>query len=229
MCPAASTIALSICDPLRDDCGDGYKCSPRWFEQDGEALPLDYACVSVVANAKAVGEPCTIDGAPGSPCDDCDASSRCWPGRDGFVCTAICEGDRVDTQCPDGTACAWLWDANFLMCTPTCDPLASDCGEGFGCVPTSSDAFVCFPALVGDTAALDEPCIATGERPCADGLVCVDAAMVGPRCAGEDGCCRPSCDLAAPRCADDEACIAYLDERAPRAYADLGWCAASTR
>jgi hypothetical protein len=147
-----------------------------------------------------------------------------WLG--GLACAAICEGSRADLQCPDGTACAFMWDANFLLCVPICDPLMPECGEGFGCVATLRGDFVCFPALVGEPALVDEPCIAEGEQPCADGLVCIDAVMIGPACEGQSGCCRPACDLDAPACAQDETCVAYLEDRVPLEHADVGWCSA---
>jgi hypothetical protein len=211
------------CSVLQQDCRDDHKCSPSWWEHEGQALPQGELCVRVAARPNGLGEPCTIQNHPGSACDDCDASTRCWPAAEGHTCVAFCSGHELDLQCPHDTACAWMWDAYFPLCLPRCDPLVPSCGDGFGCVLTQREDFICFPALVGDPAGFDEPCISEGKQPCAEGLTCISAAVLGDACTAEHGCCRPICDLAAPDCDSLESCVPLLDDPAPE-HLTLGVC-----
>jgi hypothetical protein len=222
LCNQDELPQLTRCDVLTQDCARDHKCSPRWAVIDDRVLPHGNACVPVASRAKALGEPCTVENHSGSPCDDCDASTRCWPGGDGHACVAFCSGQEPDFQCPQDTACAWLWGAYFPLCLPRCDPLVPSCGEGFGCVLTNLGDFVCFPALADEPATLDESCSGPA-KPCAEGSTCIPSTRLGDACTSEQGCCRSVCDLDAPNCDPTDSCIPFFEE-APPEHATLGIC-----
>jgi hypothetical protein len=221
LCGSDELLTAFPCSVIHQDCPDGRKCSPRWWEHDGRVVPNDAACVPIAERPKILGEACAIDGAAGSPCDDCDGSTRCWPDDQGHSCVAFCSGSRPDFTCPEDTACALMWNAYFPLCLPRCDPLVPTCGEGFGCVLTSLQEFVCFPALIDEPGALDQLCMF--ERPCAEGLTCIPASALANACASDFGCCRPWCNVADPSCARGDSCVPYFDDPPP-GHANLGVC-----
>jgi hypothetical protein len=222
LCEQNEALQLSMCSVLAQDCAADHKCSPWWWVNDDQIIPQGNACVPVAARTNALGEPCTSQTQSGSPCDDCDASTLCWPSADGYACVAFCSGQEPDFQCPEDMACAWLWNAYFPLCLPRCDPLVPTCGDGFGCVLTNLGDFVCFPSLFEDTATLDEPCSGPA-KPCVEGLTCVPSSRLGDTCTSEHGCCRPLCNLDTPDCEPADSCIPFFEE-APPEHATLGIC-----
>lgn len=126
--------------------------------------------------------------------DECQAGHFCAQG----VCSPFCRAGTV--ECAEGFCLepSVQGPEPFGVCTPPCDPLAPDCGEGRSCyVPIGAGAPGCAPT--GATPA-GQPC----DRPddCEDGHACA-----------EDGegelACRRICavDGSGPTCGVGEVCV----------------------
>ncbi|HUS68954.1 MAG TPA: hypothetical protein VMZ28_30670 [Kofleriaceae bacterium] len=140
------------CNPVtQQGCAEGEKCSwivaqvtPTFLGQtacvrDGN-VDLGGACSDncIEKGSTDIGEACSETNAPDSTStppvigtDDCKAGGVCINS----VCTEVCQGQ--DT-CGAENACVGYGDLftdfeDVGACSPTCDPLAQDCGEGKGC------------------------------------------------------------------------------------------------
>ncbi|WP_437908187.1 hypothetical protein WME95_10035 [Sorangium sp. So ce327] len=163
------------------------------------------ACCSGACVAGACAEACAPDGSVCGQSADC-CTGRCNAGicggcsSDGVACgsaDACCSGVCAQGVC-GGAACSHA----------PCEigaPLAADCGGGAAEL-CRFDPFCC-------TTSWDEICV--GEVPRLCGLVCVECAADGSRCASgeaccsgacEDGVCRPPCARDGQPCADSGEC-----------------------
>jgi hypothetical protein len=119
--------------------------------------------------------------APGSPYAGCEGDDKCEGGtfcdRDWKTCKPLCTDD---VGCSGGR-CLYATDGgedlDFKTCAAMCNPVAATkCGLGAACflLGTALDPiWDCGSSLgwkLGETACS----AAQGDRPCANGLVCID-------------------------------------------------------
>lgn len=140
------------CNPVtQQGCDAGEKCtwivaqvSPTFLGQtacvrDGN-VDLSGACMGmcIPRGSTEIGPECGDENAPDPTAippvigtDDCKAGGICV----NQMCRAICQGQG---SCGAEDACVGYGDLftdadDIGACSATCDPLAQDCGEGFGC------------------------------------------------------------------------------------------------
>jgi hypothetical protein len=187
--PIADIHGTVDCNPFQQDCAEGDKCVP--YASSGGTWDAN-KCVPVLGSQSA-GEPCTSDGIVEAT-DDCDATSFCWnveevDGEMLGTCFDFCQGSADMAECPEGYYCPISSDGAINLCFQTCDPIAQDCQDGFGCY-WGGVAFTCIFTV--------EPGIADGQpcgyvNDCLPGSYCIDASFI-PACTGP-ACCSPFCDL----------------------------------
>ncbi|WP_434417221.1 hypothetical protein [Nannocystis pusilla] len=224
-CPADFANPLE-CDPFAQDCPEGQKCSPQ--KSDGVAFDAT-RCVPVARDPGQPGEPCTVEGAPGSGIDSCDVGSTCWEVDEQTLagtCVPLCGGTPDAPECPADTTCVGFNDVLHL-CLPTCDPLAPACEAGDVCVPNPSapdGQFACVVDVSQDGGAEFEPCEFLNA--CDLGLACVDSGSATECDPMAFGCCVAYCDLTAPTCNGAGAeCLPWFDQgQAPSGLEDVGVC-----
>lgn len=213
----------ALCDPWKQDCGEGYKCT-AWAD-DGSTAWNSTRCVQVMENAGVPGDECSAEGGGVSGIDSCAAGSMCWdvdPETNKGVCVALCLGTPDAPLCEQGQACAIANDV-LNLCLPSCDPLAQDCAGDDLCLP-SGDGFLCVLDASGEEGQAFDAC--EYGNACDAGLYCVDA-VYGKECdANAAGCCLPFCDTTAPECPGaGQSCIAWYDaQQAPPGFETVGIC-----
>jgi hypothetical protein len=214
------------CDIWRQDCPDGWKCSPMAaYSRTWDTT----RCTPLADDPVQPGDPCTMEGSSKSGIDDCEVGSTCFFVDDDTLqgtCVALCEGNSMNPICEDpSTACSITHGENLVLCLPRCHPLASDCEGERPCVFVGQVA-VCWASAVpegegnyGDTCSY--------INSCNPGLFCGNPDHVSECEAGADGCCTPFCDLDEPTCPDEALgveCISFFGDDGPPEYADLGGC-----
>jgi hypothetical protein len=208
-----------VCDTWAQDCPGGEKCVP-WERGCGAA------CVAVVRDAAAPGEPCSVLN-PLSPDDDCDETSVCWdvdPDTGEGTCRALCTGTELDHECAAGTACL-LAERFFNVCVPACNPLSPRCPAGQACFGVS-DGFACVDEA---TELVIGNCVANGS--CPPSFVCRHASELAD--CQQNSCCTPVCNLDDPDASADcpgfdagDLCTPYYDDgQAPTGQQNVGLCA----
>ena len=125
-----------------------------------------------------------------------------------------------------GTTCTVANGGNLPVCVATCDPLADDCAEDFGCISVDTQ-FVCGPMRAAP-AGPGEPCSSLND--CDDGLFCAEPPLV-PGCT-DTLCCTHFCDLdlGDTQCEiEGTSCLPWFEPgTAPQeCLADLGLCVAT--
>lgn len=210
------------CDPFAQDCPEAEKCVP--YASSGGSWDAN-KCVPILGD-HAAGESCTSAGIIEAT-DDCDGSGVCWnvseiDGELVGICQPFCTGTADNPACPERWYCKLYGDGSRTICELTCDPIAQDCADGFGCYWSISE-FLC--ALTTEDNAAGEPCGAIND--CAPGLVCVDTDTL-PSCAGS-ACCTRWCDLELgdPQCdaVPGTACVPFFEPgRAPIGQEHIGFC-----
>ena len=206
------------CDVFQQDCEAGEKCVPYASTQGTWDA---FKCVPVLGD-NATGEPCSFSN-PVDAIDDCDASGYCWdvgPDSMGW-CRAFCTGSADDPTCAEGSSCLISGGGVPVLCLPSCDPLAQDCGAGGGCYWTSGD-FNCTNA--GDLP-MGEACGFIAD--CEPGMLCVHSDALAS-CEGSN-CCTNFCSLEAGdgACAwqPGAACVPFFEQgAAPPGFEDVGVC-----
>ncbi len=206
----------SACSPISQDCRPGDACR-AWANDGGDEWNAT-RCTPVSDDAGGRGDPCTVEGSNVSGVDTCDAGLMCWnvdPDTLEGTCVEYCEVGFVCDD-PSGT-CSVFNEGTLPLCLPTCNPLMFDCGEGFGCYPTTDFSFVCLRE--------DEPVHASGvsQPDCAPGTFWAwDEQIDG--CTDEESCCVAYCDRSGPPTCDvDEECAMLVPEPSPE-FEDLGYC-----
>ena len=189
------------CDIWKNNCGPGDKCI-AWANDGGDRWNT-VRCAEVVPTPDLVGEPCQVEMSPVAGRDTCAAAAMCWNVDElgEGTCVALCGGDELNPECPDGHVCMITNDGVLNLCLPACDPIGQDCGDGQGCYP-GVGGFACLPASSPNV----------GECPdvggCAAGTVCdVDV-------------CTPICAVADPACEAGLECVPFFPG------GDVGYCAA---
>lgn len=173
------------CDPVRQDCDDGDKCTAL---RSGD-LQDRYNCV---ANDGLLGEGEACLAAPSSGQDLCARGLVCVSGSfeqtDG-ACLPLCSNDL---QC-DGGRCIDDATTGVRHCAPECSPFEATCpGTRQDCLSTQS-TFACRYPGEGDQAGALDTCDAVAGIGCAAGLVCIQGGvLVG---CGAAFCCTDLCDL----------------------------------
>lgn len=210
---------IADCDPWAQDCPEGNKCVP--YSSDGSPWNAN-RCVPIQGDGQP-GDTCSWDGITEAT-DSCDASSHCWDvmdvdGQLQGVCTPFCDGTADNPICGPGTACLIANEGSITLCVATCDPIAQDCGTGFGCFWASGNFQCIFTA--GEILA-GEPCGYIND--CAPGHLCATADVL-PECNGS-ACCTAFCDLEEPHCGNPSTeCTAFFEEgTAPPNYESVGVC-----
>ena len=191
---------VSTCDPVKQDCGAGMKCT--YTQPDPMATSLSAVCVPQTGT-KGFEESCTRNNmeAPGD--DDCKAGFFCsvigWGGVPGMNdhCNQMC---RTTADCPANHHCISRSDFSG-DCVRDCGKLDStSCGGGLVCsellndidsTQQTPDLFLTCraagTAMNGDACTDDTDCAAnllcdTQDGVCVDGL-CDD----GRSCPAGDG------------------------------------------
>jgi hypothetical protein len=182
-CPEFIACNTSDVDP---GCPEGQKCNPR------------HHCAPLAPDPIPVGDPCNTL----TP-DPCVANAFCAFGSEtepSGTCRPFCTGSVDDPVCPADSACADLGD--FSVCLPTCDPLAPDCPDLYGCYPSPNKdgLFLCALGPSLPDGALYSPC--EFANACAPGLFCSADKNINPCDPNASGCCLPYCDLNMPICPD---------------------------
>lgn len=218
---ATSTTGGDACDPFKQDCPPGEKCTA--WAPDGSPDPYANKCLPVDPNPKQAGESCEAAG-KGTGIDDCDVGMYCWYSAfwEAGYCVEFCKGSDEDPECPDGTFCEIPADAVMPLCRPTCEPLMpGDCPENQTCVQAATETFLCkwLSGLGGDGEACDS------LTSCLSGI-CKDSDSL-PMC-GSGQCCTSYCDLNEPNTcpqADLGAeCVSLFGFEPPPGKENIGFC-----
>jgi hypothetical protein len=228
--PAPDAGGVVACDIWEQDCPEGEKCMPY---ASGTSSWDATRCSPVDANAKEVGDTCTVVGSDASGQDDCVLGAMCFAvdvdSGEG-VCFAMCEGSEASATCSDaGDTCSISNDGVLALCLPLCNPILQDCpiaGVALGCYSWQGmEEFVCWPDYSFDVGAFGDECEYFNY--CDVGLFCSNPESV-PGCTGAS-CCNEYCDTAAAtQCsgaAQGQECIAWFAEGTePPGFEDVGYC-----
>jgi hypothetical protein len=186
-------VPCPYCDPTEQDCPEGEKCGAS-IETPGFQCVDANTCVPIVGT-KQLGDLCTRE----SDNDDCDRGLVCLrigggcTGQDGDgICAAFCDAEYTcdGVAIEDGECFAW-GDGVLVLCGGECDPLASWCGDGYGCYEGWPETFMCMQTMLDGPGDDGAPC--ERVQGCLPGLLCQPAPTLAD-CAG-DHCCTPVCDL----------------------------------
>ena len=216
------------CDLWAQDCPPGEKCNA--WANDGGGDWNATACVPIVPNPDAVGEPCSVVGEITSGIDTCELGAMCWevdPKTNEGICRAYCQGEESDPYCEDpDTQCGG--HRSFPVCVPLCCPVEQDCPEGEGCYAVSED-FYCAPDASGDLGAFGDACEFINV--CDPGMICLDPSVVPPGLPcheGAVGCCTPFCVVGSSSCSELDPAMEcapwYEDGHAPPGFEFTGVC-----
>jgi hypothetical protein len=210
----APDIVAPECDPGRQDCPAGEKCTPYTL--------MDGCCVDATrcvpeSGAGAAGEPCTR----ADDTDDCARGLFCLTAQSGGAgagtCVALCDVDDPDTCGAD--RCVQFNDGVLPLCRQACDPLQQDCPMGQTCdAVLTEQAFVCLPTS-GEGAA-GEPCATVSA--CQSGLLCAPASEL--TACPDELCCTPLCPIGGQDCPAPLVCEQVYDAMKYPEYAGVGYC-----
>ncbi|MCB9701483.1 MAG: hypothetical protein H6711_06310 [Myxococcales bacterium] len=214
------------CDPSKQDCPEGEKCTPYVKEGMGCCVNATH-CVPDEGD-KQFGDLCTrMNGT-----DDCDVGLFCHTKTSGGegegVCIVLC--DPEDPNTCEGVCYAWN-DGALPLCDVECDPLIQDCvAPKHGCYPILSEGkFVCIVNGYGDGLGKDGDACEVVQG-CEPGLVC-ESGTVQEGC-DSDSCCTPVCDLTGDpnQCQEaTEECVSpWAEGEAPVGYENVGFCVIPT-
>lgn len=223
--PDGSMVRCSpaSCSLWEQNCPSGQKCTP---DQDWSF----HACVPLDPEPGAPGEPCTVEDAPGDGGDSCDLASMCWdvdPQTHEGKCFLRCTGSPEAPVCPDGSTCVISNEGAFILCLPTCHPLAQDCPDGETCLwgGEDSEPFACIAEDSGDEGQVFDSCdYANG---CDPGLLCASPEAAVECDPNANGCCLPYCDIEQPDTCPGamQACLPGFEAgAAPAGYENVGVC-----
>ena len=211
---SSSTTSVAVperCSVFAQDCPQGFKCNP--YSNDGDLALDDARCVPVVDDPDQVGEVCELDGNGQAGLDSCDVGALCSWMPDGFptqtLCIELCSGSEAMPRCATDESTCFVRDyGEEHYCFPNCDPLGPACSNGWSCLPSLEDGFVCGPYALGELSQ-GEPCEYASQ--CEQGLLCAPAA---PSLCGDPSkdCCLPFCDLGAPNCPGSTVCEPWYDD-----------------
>ena len=143
------------------------------------------------------------------------------------LCLQFCEQTNPTSCANSGlpnAECLSLNDGVLPLCQEPCDPLAQDCGTGWGCYGVGTQGFSCAIPGYDDALGNDADECYTIQS-CKPGLICSEGTTVANCDAAR--CCTQFCDLGQgnSECTDPgEECVPYFDGAAPPGYANVGTC-----
>ncbi|MDY7229616.1 hypothetical protein [Hyalangium rubrum] len=197
------------CDPVRQDCPDGQRCT--YVRGDGGTWR---ECVA--EGTADEGAPCQLGASEPLGIDTCKKGLFCTDvaladGGTGFQCARLCH---------DTASCAAPRECNEVLRLPgtvelplicgapsqRCDLLAQDCESPLSCYPTTDSA------LCASTGNLSEGATCEFSNQCARGSACVrtgEGLTCRPICrypSGQPGCARGTCQPLQSN-ADAGACV----------------------
>lgn len=205
------------CDPGRQDCPEGQKCTPYAVLED---CCVDTTRCVPVTGARAAGEACTR----ADDTDDCARGLFCLTAQSGGAgpgtCVALCDVDDPGSCGADH--CVQFNDGVLPLCRAACDPLMQTCPEGQACYAVLTEqAFVCLTSSYAPGhGGAGEACATVSG--CQAGLLCAPASELAA-CPG-DLCCTPLCPIGSDLCAPPLACEQVYDVDAYPEYAGVGYC-----
>ena len=205
------------CDPGRQDCPAGQKCTP--YALLAECCVDTTRCVPV-SGARGEGEACTR----ADDTDDCARGLFCLTEQSGGAgpgtCVALC--DVGDPGSCGADHCVQFNDGVLPLCRAACDPLAQTCPQGQACYAVLTEqVFVCLTSSFAPGHGLaGEPCATISA--CRPGLLCAPAAELDV--CPEDLCCTPLCPTGVEDCPAPLACEQVYDVAAFPEYAGVGYC-----
>jgi hypothetical protein len=214
------------CDPIAQDCPDGFKCTALDTDQD------DFwdanKCVDAPDDGGVAGDPCTIEGEDMfTGIDNCAEGYLCLnvdENQENGACIEFCSSDMTcpNTSGGDGV-CIVQNDGVLPICLSTCDPLLQDCAGQAACYGTGEPPFICFNP---DAKGGGQDGTACGYlNACLEGLSCA-AAETQENCTSmEYGCCTPFCPLdGVGACTGAEECVPFFAMEQP-GFENVGICA----
>ena len=228
------------CDPGRNDCGEGLKCTP-W--KCGEGCCMNSSrCVPITGKVQP-GEKCDRD--PALQQDDCEPTSLCmhdggagteWSGKCQQMCAFEFDGPgNCEALGRPGEHCFSFERGAMPFCVETCDPVAGDCErDGMACYLMSNNFMCHWPSdpdgEQGEPGKEGEDCRSvTG---CEPGLVCArDGQELTHDCDLDEEAqcvCSRICDVTADD--PDEPCsVAFpscepIGELGPPGIGHVGLC-----
>jgi len=201
--PGDMAKAASACDPIKQDCGSGKKCVPKFLDKDMTKVGTTCVADGTVAS----GATCVQDTKDTSiVTDDCAAGATCDNDgpKNAWACRKFCAADK---DCATGEKCGDVLGAGtWGWCLPTCTAFGTDCPTGDSCsvgltaINGTDEFFVC--KTPGDAKVFEKCDLDTD---CGANLVCD----------GDKGYCTPICD-ATHMCTDQPpgdmgkiSCMAY--------------------
>lgn len=173
----------TVCDLFVQDCPADEKCTVLLDDPDRPSV-----CVPAAAPGVEIGDACTVDSGELPGHDDCPRGSICWDHNGQASCVAFALGSWAQPRCADPRIAAEQTPDPYILCRPDCDPVAQDCGEGFGCYPQGAH-FGCLPVSPRSEGTSGDSCSVVNA--CVPGHIC---STDDPACAGPDGCCTAVCD-----------------------------------
>jgi hypothetical protein len=166
-----------VCDPLKQDCGMGMKCTYTLDPNNMQSLAQ--TCQPVTGNA-GMDQPCTRDSMGDPGIDSCAAGFFCsvigWGGNMANPdrhCNKTC---ALDSDCPANHKCFPRSDTDG-DCIRVCNLGDTTCGNGLGCATVlqdidatmqNPDIFLTCRGL--GTGGPADPC--TEDANCGEGLLC---------------------------------------------------------
>lgn len=217
MLPDGVLAHCSWCDPAEQDCARGEACKP--WANDGSDTWNSTRCGPVERDPGQVGDACVVEGSAASGIDSCGAGTMCWnvdPKTLEGTCVSFCGGFGNEPLCAEGELCVTANDGVLPLCLPSCDPLASQCGEGFGCYP-SQNGFVCIRE--GDSVNIE----GFVHPECPAGTFMAPTELI-EGCVEGELCCSAFCDVTDPEsCGVDAECLPYFKSPRPEPY-QPGYC-----
>lgn len=209
--PDNSDAVGAECDPGKQDCPDGLKCTPYVSEPDGTWADKNH-CVDI-SGSRALGDSCErVEGD-----DDCDIGLYCNAGCSSCTgpgtCEELCDVEN-EGSCSSGDTCTPWNEGALPLCTVACDPLAEECGDDQLCVPFPPPSqFGCAGKSENPDNPAGSECDLAGD--CAAGAVCIPAEYTGG-CGASEYCCAALCEYDTETCAGEgEICISWFEGETP--------------
>ncbi len=220
--PEGVPAHCSWCDPRVQDCAKEDTC--KAWANDGSDVWNSTRCAPRDPEPGQRGDACVAEGSATSGVDSCDRGLMCWNVDAGTLegtCVEYCTFAAGRLECSDaGERCSEFNQGVLPLCLPACDPLAPECGDGFGCYPGSQDDFVCIRE--GERVHLD---VFHPECPSGTFWATPDAVE---GCVDDQPCCTSFCDLTVPdTCGPDAECLPAIEGGLPEVDG-LGYCSVAS-
>lgn len=219
------TDGMQQCDPIAQDCPDGFKCTA--YDTDQDDIWDANKCVPTPDQGGVAGDPCAIEGEDMfTGIDNCAEGYICLnvdETQGNGACVEFCAPDMTcpNTSGGDGV-CIVVNDGVLPICLSTCDPLLQDCPGQAACYGTDEPPFICFSPDAKGGGQDGAPCGYLNA--CLEGLSCADATTQEDCTTTEFGCCTPFCPLDGMTCTGAEECVPFFAVEQP-GFENVGICA----